>query len=128
MNDSMMIAEHLRSSERAEQPAEFFDRLDQVRGRGYEMMASLQTAGVYNLSAPILAPNGRAMAALTIPYIALINMPSARRTSPARSKCLAKPPRSCRKCRAGPARRARHDRRHPFASDRSVDAALSLAG
>lgn len=73
----MMIAEFLRSSERAEQPAEFFDRLNQVRGRGYEMMASLQTAGVYNLSAPILAPNGRAVAALTIPYIALINMPGA---------------------------------------------------
>lgn len=73
----MMIAEFLRSSERREQPPEFFDRLDQVRGRGYENMASLQTAGVYNLSAPILAPNGRAVAALTVPYITLINMPGA---------------------------------------------------
>lgn len=73
----MMIAEHLRSNERSEQPAEFFRRLDQVRERGYEMMASLQTAGVYNLSAPVLAPDGRAIAALTIPYITVINMPSA---------------------------------------------------
>ena len=73
----MMIAEHLRSSERSEQPVEFFDRLDQVRGRGYELMASLQTAGVYNLSAPVLAPNGRAIAAITVPYITLINMPAA---------------------------------------------------
>jgi len=73
----MMIAEHMRGGQKPEQPAEFFERLAQVRTRGYEMMASLQTAGVYNLSAPILAPNGRAIAAMTIPYISLINRPSA---------------------------------------------------
>ena len=73
----MMIAEHLRSNERADQSPQFFRRLDQVRERGYEMMASVQTAGVYNLSAPVLAPDGHAIAALTIPYITVINMPSA---------------------------------------------------
>ena len=31
------------------------------------MMASLQTAGVYNLSAPVLGPDGKAIAALTDP-------------------------------------------------------------
>jgi DNA-binding IclR family transcriptional regulator len=41
------------------------------------MMASLQTAGVFNLSAPVLGPDGRAIAALTIPYITLVNLPSA---------------------------------------------------
>jgi DNA-binding IclR family transcriptional regulator len=73
----MMIAEHVRSTDKPDQPREFFDRLDQVRDRGYEMMASLQTAGVYNLSAPVLAPDGKAIAALTIPYITVINQPSA---------------------------------------------------
>ncbi len=73
----MMIAEHIGSTETAAQPPEFFDRLDQIRDRGYEMMASLQTAGVYNLSAPVLGPDGRALAALTVPYIALVNAPGA---------------------------------------------------
>ncbi|MBX3528981.1 MAG: IclR family transcriptional regulator [Rhizobiaceae bacterium] len=73
----MMIAEYLRSTEQPGQPPEFFERLDQVRARGYEMMASMQTAGVYNLSAPVIAPGGVAVAALTIPYITLVNMPRA---------------------------------------------------
>jgi DNA-binding IclR family transcriptional regulator len=41
------------------------------------MMASLQTAGVYNLSAPVLGPDGSGIAALTIPYITLVNAPTA---------------------------------------------------
>ncbi|MGB3646887.1 MAG: IclR family transcriptional regulator [Mesorhizobium sp.] len=73
----MMIAEHLRSNEKIELPSDFFDRLDQVRDRGYEMMASLQTAGVYNLSAPVLGPDGSGIAAITIPYVTLVNAPSA---------------------------------------------------
>ena len=73
----MMISEHLRSTEKPEQPPEFFSRLDQIRDRGYEMMASMQTAGVYNLSAPVLGPDGKAIAALTVPYITLVNLPSA---------------------------------------------------
>lgn len=73
----MMIAEHLRSTEKAAQPPEFFARLDQIRDRGYEMMASMQTAGVYNLSAPVLGPDGRAIAALTVPYITLVNQSTA---------------------------------------------------
>ncbi|AZO22061.1 MULTISPECIES: IclR family transcriptional regulator [unclassified Mesorhizobium] len=73
----MMIAEHLRSNEEMKLSPDFFARLDQVRDRGYEMMASLQTAGVYNLSAPVLGPDGRGIAALTIPYITLVNAPSA---------------------------------------------------
>ena len=56
---------------------EFLGRLDQIRERGYEMMPSLQTAGVVNISAPILSPDGKAIAALTIPYITIINMPNA---------------------------------------------------
>ncbi|RWI96491.1 IclR family transcriptional regulator [Mesorhizobium sp.] len=73
----MMIAEHLRSNEEMKLSPEFFARLDQVRDRGYEMMASLQTAGVYNLSAPVLGSDGHGIAALTIPYITLVNAPAA---------------------------------------------------
>ncbi len=72
-----MIAEHARSKDEISLGPEFYARLDQIRERGYEMMASAQTAGVYNLSAPILGPDGRGIAALTIPYIALVNAPSA---------------------------------------------------
>jgi DNA-binding IclR family transcriptional regulator len=73
----MMISEQQHGTEKPAQPPEFFNRLDQIRDRGYEMMASLQTAGVYNLSAPVLGPDGKAIAALTVPYITLINLPSA---------------------------------------------------
>jgi len=73
----MMIAEAARSTEPTRQSAEFFQRLDEIRDRGYETMASLQTTGVHNLSAPILGPDGRAIAALTVPYVGLVNQASA---------------------------------------------------
>lgn len=73
----MMINEYSRSSEEPNVSDEFFKRLDQIRDRGYEMMPSAQTAGVYNLSAPVLAPDGKAIAALTVPYINLVNVPQA---------------------------------------------------
>jgi DNA-binding IclR family transcriptional regulator len=73
----MMIAEHISSMEKSTASLEFFVRLDQIRDRGYEMMASMQTAGVYNLSAPVLGPDGKAIAAITIPYITLVNVPGA---------------------------------------------------
>lgn len=69
----MMIREEEQGGDTRELTPEFVARLDQVRDRGYEMMPSLQTAGVYNLSAPVLGPDGRAIAALTIPYIGLVN-------------------------------------------------------
>jgi DNA-binding IclR family transcriptional regulator len=73
----MMISEYARIKNDADPAPEFYAKLDQVRERGYEMMASVQTAGVYNLSAPILGPDGRGIAALTCPYIALVNAPFA---------------------------------------------------
>ena len=73
----MMINEYSSSKDHPTVAKEFFDRLDQIRERGYEMMPSAQTAGVYNLSAPVLGPDRRAIAALTIPYIALVNVPQA---------------------------------------------------
>jgi DNA-binding IclR family transcriptional regulator len=74
----MMMQEYDGSSETTpELRQEFLTRLDQIRERGYEMMPSSQTAGVVNLSAPILGPDGKAIAALTVPYITLINTPNA---------------------------------------------------
>ncbi|MEO4000346.1 IclR family transcriptional regulator [Mesorhizobium sp. CAU 1732] len=73
----MMVAEDSGSGEPPVISPDFTSRLDQIRDRGYEMMASAQTAGVFNLSAPILGPDGRAIAALTVPYITLVNTPAA---------------------------------------------------
>ena len=73
----MMICRERQEQREAAVTPEFFARLDQIRDRGYEMMASAQTAGVFNLSAPVLGPDGKAIAALTVPYITLVNVPSA---------------------------------------------------
>ncbi|MCB1445686.1 MAG: IclR family transcriptional regulator [Rhizobiaceae bacterium] len=74
----MMIGEYEgRTEVKAEPAQDFFGRLEQIRARGYEMMPSRQMAGIVNLSAPVLGPDGRAIAALTIPYVTIINMPSA---------------------------------------------------
>jgi DNA-binding IclR family transcriptional regulator len=73
----MMISEHVGSTERPAIEKEFFDRLDLIRDRGYEMMPSAQTAGVFNLSAPVLGPDGKAIAALTVPYITVVNVKAA---------------------------------------------------
>ena len=73
----MMIKEYSASGEDASPDDKFFDRLDQIRARGYEVMPSAQTEGVFNLSAPVLGPDGRAIAALTIPYVKLVKAANA---------------------------------------------------
>ena len=50
-------------------PPDFERRLETIRTNGYEMMESFQTRGVINISAPVLGPNGTAIAALTCPFI-----------------------------------------------------------
>jgi DNA-binding IclR family transcriptional regulator len=73
-----MIAEHAgEGGADGRMTAEFSARLDLIRARGYEMMPSAQTAGVINLSAPVRGADGTAIAALTVPYITLINTPGA---------------------------------------------------
>ena len=73
----MMIAEQEGASEEQARPEDLEERLTQIRQRGYEVMPSQQTAGVYNLSAPVLGGDGAALAALTCPYIAPLNRPKA---------------------------------------------------
>ena len=74
---AMMIAEQEGASDEQASPEDLEERLTQIRQRGYEVMPSLQTAGVYNLSAPVLGGDGSAIAALTCPYITPLNRPKA---------------------------------------------------
>ena len=48
-------------------------RLAQVRRRGYEMQPSARTAGVTDISYPVVGMDGRVVAALTVPYLTLID-------------------------------------------------------
>ena len=50
-------------------PPDLADRLATVKAQGYEIMRSQQTAGVLNLSVPLLGPGGSVVAALTCPYL-----------------------------------------------------------
>ena len=72
-----MMDEYERVVDDTEQPENIADRLARIRSRGYEAMPSRQTAGVHNLSAPILGPDGNALAALTCPYLAPLDQPLA---------------------------------------------------
>ncbi|MDS7595348.1 IclR family transcriptional regulator [Agrobacterium tumefaciens] len=73
----IMIAEQLRGGGEAA-PEGLSQRLAQVRRNGFESMDSLQTAGVRNISAPILTLDGTALAVVTCPYITTLggNAPS----------------------------------------------------
>lgn len=73
---ALMMAEQ-EGAETEPQPDDLEDRLAQIRQRGYEVAPSQQTAGVYNLSAPVMGPDRVALAALTCPYIAPLNRPKA---------------------------------------------------
>jgi predicted TIM-barrel fold metal-dependent hydrolase/DNA-binding IclR family transcriptional regulator len=53
------------------------DRLNVVRQRGYEELASQQIRSVVNLSAPILGPSGNALAVLTLPFLSPLENTSA---------------------------------------------------
>lgn len=65
----MMIAEQERLKADMRRPEDLDDRLALIVSRGFETMDSLQTAGVRNISAPILSLDGNAIASLTCPYI-----------------------------------------------------------
>ncbi len=66
----MMIAEQERLKADTRRPDDLDVRLAAIVERRFETMDSLQTRGVRNVSAPVLALDGNALAALTCPYIA----------------------------------------------------------
>ena len=68
----MMMSEQERQQDEQRRPDDLETRLDSIAERGFETMDSLQTSGVRNISAPVLALDGNALAALTCPYIAPI--------------------------------------------------------
>lgn len=69
----IMIAEQIRGGDETSVPEGLLERLAQIRTDGYESMNSLQTAGVRNISAPILTLDGTALAVVTCPYITPLN-------------------------------------------------------
>jgi DNA-binding IclR family transcriptional regulator len=73
----MMMAEYLAGSEDQKKPEHLDRRIKDIVERGYETMDSMQTAGIRNVSAPVIAPDGQAIAALTCPYIRPINTANA---------------------------------------------------
>ena len=74
---AVMIAEQEAGDDEQTSPQDLEERLMKIRQRGYEVMPSQQTAGVYNLSAPVLDSDNTALAALTCPYITPLNRPTA---------------------------------------------------
>ena len=48
-------------------------RLSEVRRRGYEMQTSARTAGVTDVGFPVFGFDGRVAAALTVPYLTLLD-------------------------------------------------------
>jgi DNA-binding IclR family transcriptional regulator len=68
-----MLTEHEEVAGEATAPDDLDDRLAEIRSRGFEMMPSRQTRGVVNISAPVLAPDGSALAAITCPYVERID-------------------------------------------------------
>lgn len=65
---AFMLDEHeMLPEERA--PADLDAHLDQIARQGYGITESQQTRGVLNVSVPVLAASGNAVAALTCPYI-----------------------------------------------------------
>ena len=75
---AMMVAESVATGapERAI-PPELDARIEKIRTLGYEAMPSAQSSGVTNLSAPVLTPDGEAIAVLTIPYLPLVDTTAA---------------------------------------------------
>ncbi|MDT1060988.1 IclR family transcriptional regulator [Paracoccus sp. CPCC 101403] len=73
----LMFEEHEWMPYEPRAPKDLEARLAQVRASGYESMESQQTAGVYNLSVPILGGNGTVLAALTCPFVRRLENPDA---------------------------------------------------
>lgn len=58
-------------------PHDLEQRLTEVAQQGYEAMQSQQTPTVWNISVPIMGPNGTVLAALTCPFVRRLENPDA---------------------------------------------------
>ena len=70
---AFMLAEHEAAAGEGPVPDDLDQRLAAIRARGHEAMPSRQTRGVFNLSAPVLGPDGAAIAAVTCPFVERID-------------------------------------------------------
>ncbi|MBX6320423.1 MAG: IclR family transcriptional regulator [Rhodospirillaceae bacterium] len=66
---AFMLAEREAHAGDEAVPRGLEERLAAIRRKGHEVMASLQTEGVQDLSVPVLGPDGSAVAALTCPFL-----------------------------------------------------------
>jgi len=69
----LMLAEHEDTAGETAPPDDLEQRLADIRARGFETMPSRQTRGVFNISAPVLTPDGTALAAVTCPFVERID-------------------------------------------------------
>ena len=67
---ALMLAEHEAAIGELPAPPDLEARLAAVRARGYERMASRQLRGGTNIAAPVLGPDGSAIAALSCAFVA----------------------------------------------------------
>ena len=111
----MMIAEHEREHRRADQSRGVLERgSTQIRERGYEMMPSQQTAGVYNLSAPVLGADGTGARRAHRAPTSRRSTARRRPTSPDDRDCCRRRPRPCRCGFAAGSTPSRKSRAHDF--------------
>ncbi len=57
----------------ASDAADINERLNKVRAKGFEMMPSIRTRGVTDISYPIFGQDTQAVAAITVPFLELID-------------------------------------------------------
>ncbi len=74
---ALMVAENQTPHGTTEIPADLTAKFERIRAQGYEQMPSAQTANVVNISAPVLAPDDSAIAAITIPFMPLVDAAAA---------------------------------------------------
>ncbi|ANN76284.1 IclR family transcriptional regulator [Bordetella flabilis] len=69
-----MLSSHINvEGELQMDPGQLFAILEKVRAQGYATMASIQIAGVTNITFPIFGNNRRVVAAVNVPHIARID-------------------------------------------------------
>lgn len=92
-----------------------------VRGRGYEEMESTRVDGVHDLSAPLLDHRGKAVAALTMPFIRRLDLGRSRTLAQARGALLQTAQSIARRLEPE-AEIPRQDSRNPVRGDREAGA------
>ncbi len=70
---AMMLAEHEAAVGEQPAPPDLEARLAALHTRGYERMESQQTRGITNIAAPVLGPDGSAIASFSCAFVAQVD-------------------------------------------------------